>query len=70
MSDNNVAIRFSDVSFEYASNKPILDEASFSLRQGSKFTLMGQNGAGKSTILNLITGALKPKTVESLLINL
>ena len=61
MSDNNVAIRFSDVSFEYASNKPILDEASFSLRQGSKFTLMGQNGAGKSTILNLITGALKPK---------
>ncbi|MBT6691627.1 ABC-F family ATP-binding cassette domain-containing protein [Candidatus Parcubacteria bacterium] len=59
MSNNNVAIRFSSVSFKYAANKPILDEASFSLRRGSKFTLMGQNGAGKSTILNLITGALK-----------
>ncbi|MBT4209796.1 MAG: ABC-F family ATP-binding cassette domain-containing protein [Candidatus Komeilibacteria bacterium] len=59
MSNNNVAIRFSDVSFKYDSNKPILDGASFSLRRGSKFTLMGQNGAGKSTILNLITGALK-----------
>jgi ATPase subunit of ABC transporter with duplicated ATPase domains len=60
MSNNNVAIRFSDVSFKYDANKPILDETSFSLRRGSKFTLMGQNGAGKSTILNLITGALKP----------
>ncbi len=61
MPNNNVAIRFNDVSFEYAPNKPILNEASFSLRRGSKFTLMGQNGAGKSTILNLITGKLKPK---------
>jgi ABC-type multidrug transport system ATPase subunit len=26
------------------------------VRQGSKITLMGQNGAGKSTIFQLITG--------------
>jgi len=52
-------VRFNKVTFEYGHEKPILDEASFSLRRGTKITLMGQNGAGKSTILNLITGALK-----------
>ncbi len=61
MANNDVAVRFSEVSFEYNRDKQILDEASFSLRQGTKMTLMGQNGAGKSTILNLITGSLKPE---------
>lgn len=53
-------LRFNEVSFAYGRNKPILDEVDFSVRQGSKITLMGQNGAGKSTIFNLITGAIKP----------
>ncbi len=55
-------IRFENVSFEYGHNKPILDEVSFPIRSGSKFTLMGQNGAGKSTIFGLITGALRPES--------
>ncbi len=56
-----VILRFDEASFEYSYNKPILDEASFSVRRGSKITLMGQNGAGKSTIFGLIKGTLKPK---------
>ena len=60
MPNNDVAVRFNKVSFEYEHKKPILDEASFALRRGSKITLMGQNGAGKSTMLELITGSLKP----------
>lgn len=56
-----VVLRFSEVNFEYLHKKPILDEASFSLRQGAKITLMGQNGAGKSTIFSLIRGEVKPK---------
>ncbi len=59
MSDE-VVLRFNDVSFEYVYNKPILDEANFSVRNGSKITLMGQNGAGKSTIFSLIRGEIKP----------
>ena len=55
-------IRFEKVRFEYGHNKPILEEVDFSLRRGSKTTIMGQNGAGKSTIFQLITGALKPVT--------
>jgi len=57
-----VVLRFSEVTFEYIHKKPILKEASFSLRRGAKFTLMGQNGAGKSTIFKLITKELKPKS--------
>ena len=58
---NEVIIRFNKVSFEYA-KKPILVEADFSVREGSKITLMGQNGAGKSTVFQLIAGGLKPES--------
>jgi len=54
----DVILRFKDVSFNYSHTKPILDEASFSVHEGAKLTIMGQNGAGKSTIFKLITGAL------------
>ncbi len=60
MNDTTI-LRFSDVTFEYGINKRLLNEASFSVRNGSRITLMGQNGAGKSSLLKLITGELKPK---------
>lgn len=52
-------VRFEDVSFEYGHNYPILEEGAFSLRRGAKVTVMGQNGAGKSTIFKLIAGELE-----------
>jgi len=57
-----VILRFDNVTFEYVHKKPLLDEASFSVRRGAKITLMGQNGDGKSTMFNLIKGDLKPKS--------
>lgn len=54
-------MRFDKVSFSFGIKKPILNEVDFSVRRGSKITLMGQNGAGKSTIFGLITGALEPE---------
>jgi ATP-binding cassette subfamily F protein 3 len=62
MSIDEIIVKFNNVSFEWGTNKPILNEASFSVRRGSKITLMGQNGAGKSTIFQLITGELKPNS--------
>ena len=38
----------------------ILDEASFALRKGMKVALMGQNGAGKTSLFNMIQGVHKP----------
>jgi ATPase subunit of ABC transporter with duplicated ATPase domains len=61
MAKDDVILRFDEVSFEYDHKKPILDEASFSIRRGSKITLMGQNGAGKSSLFTLITGENKPE---------
>ncbi len=60
MLSNKVIVRFDKVSFEYG-RTPILREANFSLREGSKVTLMGQNGAGKTTIFKLIVGDFKPE---------
>jgi len=60
MSKEDTIVRFDDVSFEYGVNKPILQEVSFGVRRGAKITIMGQNGAGKSTIFGLITGLHTP----------
>ncbi len=62
MANDEVILRFDKVSFEYGHNHPILDEVDFSVRNGWKVTLMGQNGAGKSTIFSLITGAAHPES--------
>jgi ATPase subunit of ABC transporter with duplicated ATPase domains len=57
-------LRFEDVSFEWGHNKPILDEVSFNVRRGTKVTVMGQNGAGKSTIFGMILGDYQPTAGE------
>ncbi len=61
MAQGEVVVRFEKVSFEYGHNKPILDAVDFSIRRGMKVTIMGQNGAGKSTIFSLITGEQSPE---------
>ncbi|NOS68023.1 MAG: ABC-F family ATP-binding cassette domain-containing protein, partial [Candidatus Peribacteraceae bacterium] len=61
MDHGDVLLRFQDVVFHYDHHKPVLNGASFSVRENTKLTIMGQNGAGKSTIFKLITGALKPQ---------
>ncbi len=61
MSSNKTLISFREVTYEYERGHPLLDEVNFNVREGTKITIMGQNGAGKSTIFKLITGDLKPK---------
>ncbi|MEK7623686.1 MAG: ATP-binding cassette domain-containing protein [Patescibacteria group bacterium] len=66
MSQNNVILRFENLSFHYTEDKPILEEANFSVRENAKITIMGQNGAGKSTIFKLILGVADPENGEYL----
>ncbi len=61
MAKEEAIVRFDKVTFEYNENKPILEEVDFLIRKGAKLTLMGQNGAGKSTIFGLIAGKYKPE---------
>ena len=57
----NTLINFENVSLSYG-NRLILDNISFKINEGEIFGMLGPNGVGKSTIFNLITGLIKPKS--------
>lgn len=44
-----------DVSFSYTPDKRILDKMSFSITPGTYFGIVGKSGAGKTTLINLIS---------------
>ncbi|WP_404343115.1 ABCB family ABC transporter ATP-binding protein/permease [Pseudoalteromonas mariniglutinosa] len=47
-------IRFTDVSFSYDKQRPILNNLSFHVKAGSKVAIVGTSGAGKSTLARLL----------------
>ncbi len=47
-------IEFSNVSFSYGGEKPVLSNLSFKLQSGKTLALVGPSGGGKTTICNLI----------------
>ncbi len=51
-------IEFRNVSFGYEQNSPVVENLSFSIREGESVGLIGANGAGKSTIMKLMLGLL------------
>ncbi|NBJ04052.1 ABC transporter ATP-binding protein [Lachnospiraceae bacterium] len=51
---SNYDITFDSVTFAYDENKPILNNASFKVPQNTKLAIIGLNGSGKTTILNLL----------------
>jgi ATPase subunit of ABC transporter with duplicated ATPase domains len=61
MAKDESILRFEKVTFGYSDNVPLMTEVDFNIRRGTKTTIMGQNGAGKSTIFGLITGRLQPE---------
>ena len=52
-----------NISFKYAGQKDLVfDDFSLSLEANRIYGLLGKNGTGKSTLLYLISGLLRPKT--------
>lgn len=49
-----LSISFSDVRFQYEPGKPILDGVTVEIPAGSSLAVIGHNGCGKSTLINLI----------------
>ncbi|WP_108061806.1 type I secretion system permease/ATPase [Poseidonibacter lekithochrous] len=48
------SFEFKDVSFFYNENKKVLDNVSFSVKQGEKIAIIGKIGSGKSTIMKML----------------
>ncbi|CAN7676095.1 ABC transporter ATP-binding protein [Paenibacillus sp. LjRoot56] len=48
-------VTFQDVTFGYRPDRPIIKEVSFETTAGSSLALVGPTGAGKTTIVNLVT---------------
>lgn len=55
------ALSFSGVTFAYG-DTPALRDVSFAIAPGERVAILGRNGAGKSTVMRLVTGLLRPGT--------
>lgn len=53
-------IEFQNIDFAY-DQKPILSQFSFLIQNKDRIGIVGDNGVGKSTLLNLIAGKLQPQ---------
>ncbi|RQO32682.1 antibiotic ABC transporter ATP-binding protein [Taibaiella sp. KBW10] len=49
------AVRFEQVDFEYKENLPVLKNISFTVNAGETVALVGQTGAGKSSIISILS---------------
>lgn len=48
-------VEFQNVTFEYEKNHPVLKDVSFIAQPGQTIALVGPTGAGKSTVVNLVS---------------
>lgn len=54
--NKGIAVAMDKVSFGYGHDRKVIEGISFKVPVGNKVCLMGGNGAGKSTIMRLLTG--------------
>jgi ATP-binding cassette, subfamily B, bacterial len=48
------ALRFEQVTFSYAGERPNLEQVAFTIQKGESVAIIGPSGSGKSTVLNLL----------------
>ncbi len=60
------SIELDDVSFAYGADLPVLRQVSLSIPHGGSTAIVGASGAGKTTVLDLILGLLRPDSGDVL----
>ena len=59
-------LEFKNVRFQYTKDREVLKKVSFKLEPGEKVAIIGKNGSGKSTILELLLRFYEPEEGEIL----
>lgn len=59
-----IAIDAHNISYRYNPNYPLIESFSLTIQKGDKIALIGPNGIGKSTLINLLIGKLQTQTGE------
>ncbi len=57
-----VGLKLSSISFSYTKGRDIVKDLEMEVRTGEIYSLLGSSGSGKSTILSMIAGFLRPRT--------
>jgi iron complex transport system ATP-binding protein len=61
------AIQAERITFGYGHDKPVLRDVSFEVRAGTSLAIVGPNGVGKSTLINILARLLRPQSGRVLL---
>ncbi len=68
--DAPLGVRFTDVCYAYpSSERPILNHLSFDFKPGTCTAILGETGAGKTTLVRLILALLQPQEGRAVLYN-
>ena len=62
------SIEFRDVCFSYETGGQILDHLNFAVKRGERIAIVGENGAGKTTMIKLLCGLYTP-TAGKIVVN-
>ena len=57
-----VMMEVENLKFGFDPGKPLIEDLSFTIGKNDRIAIIGKNGKGKSTLLNLMAGELKPDT--------
>ena len=58
---SKIPLKVNNISFNYEGKDKLYNNLSFVINNKERFLIVGENGVGKSTLLKLIVGQLKPK---------
>ena len=54
-------LRMENVSFGYRNGQRVINDFTYGFEQGKTYVITGQSGAGKTTLMMLLSGLLSPK---------